>query len=64
MADRNTKDTDNFATWRTDYNLTAVDIGDIANLNNEFNGTPTDMVESVNSKVTRKVSIALAVALG
>ena len=64
MADRNVKDTDNFAKWRTDYNLTAVDIGDIANLNNEFNGTPTDLVESVNSKVTRKMSIALAVALG
>ena len=64
MADRNVKDTDSFAKWRNDYNATAVDIGDIANLNNEFNGTPTDLVESVNSKVTRKSSIALAVALG
>ena len=64
MADRNVKETDTFATWRDTYNSTAVDIGDIANLNNEFNGTPTDLVESVNSKVTRKVSIALAVALG
>ena len=64
MADRNVKETDTFAIWRNTYNSTAVDIGDIANLNNEFNGTPTDLVESVNSKVTRKVSIALAVALG
>ena len=64
MADRNVNDTDTFATWRNTYNSTAVDIGDIANLNNEFNGTPTDLVESVNSKVTRKMSIALAVALG
>ena len=64
MADRNVNDTDTFAIWRDTYNSTAVDIGDIANLNNEFNGTPTDLVESVNSKVTRKVSIALAVALG
>ena len=64
MADRNVKETDTFAIWRNTYNSTAVDIGDIANLNNEFNGTPTDLVESVNSKVTRKMSIALAVALG
>jgi len=64
MADRNVNDTDTFATWRDAYNSTAVDIGDITNLNIEFNGTPTDLVESVNSKVTRKMSIALAVALG
>ena len=64
MADRNVNDTDTFATCRNTYNSTAEDIGDIANLNNEFNGTPTDLVESVNSKVTRKMSIALAVALG
>ena len=64
MAERNVNATDTFDTCRNTYNSTAVDIGDIANLNNEFNGTPTDLVESVNSKVTRKMSIALAVALG
>ncbi len=64
MADRNVNTDASFAEWLNTYNTTAVDVGDIANLNIEFNGTPTDLVESVNSKVTRKISIALAVALG
>ena len=64
MADRNVPATMTFEEWRVEFNELAVDVGDIANLNIEFNGTPTDLVESVNSKVTRKVSIALAVALG
>jgi hypothetical protein len=41
-----------------------VDIGDIGNLNNTFTGTPTDLVEAVNSKTTQGFSIAMAVALG
>ena len=64
MADRSVPTTDSFEQWRVTYNSSAVDIGDIGNLNNTFTGTPTDLVEAVNSKTTTGFSIAMAVALG
>ena len=56
--------TNTFDQWRTTYNLTGTDVGEIANLNNVFTGTPTDLVEAVNSKTTSGFSIAMAIALG
>ena len=64
MADRTVPTTDSIETWRTTYNSSAVDVGDIGNLNAVFSGTPTDLVEAVNSKTTPGFSIAMAVALG
>mgnify|MGYP003324730786 FL=1 len=64
MADRTVPTTDTFDQWRQTYNLTGQDVGDIANLNNTFTGTPTDLVEAVNSKTTTGFSIAMAIALG
>ena len=64
MADRTVPTTDTFDEWRTTYNLTGTDVGEIANLNNTFTGTPTDLVEAINSKTTTGFSIAMAVALG
>ena len=64
MADRTVPTTDTFDQWRITYNLTGTDVGEIANLNNTFSGTPTDLVEAVNSKTTTGFSIAMAVALG
>mgnify|MGYP001303085400 CR=1 FL=1 len=64
MADRNVPTTASVETWRTTYNSSATDIGDIGQLNNTFSGTPTDLVEAVNSKTTTGFSIAMAVALG
>ena len=64
MADRTVPTTDSFEQWRVTYNSSSTDIGDIGNLNNTFTGTPTDLVESVNSKTTTGFSIAMAVALG
>jgi len=64
MADRTVPTTDSFEEWRVTYNSSAVDIGDIATLNNTFTGTPTNLVEAVNSKTTTGFSIAMAVALG
>ena len=64
MADRSVPTTDSFEQWRTTYNLTGQDVGEIANLNNTFTGTPTDLVEAVNSKTTTGFSIAMAIALG
>ena len=64
MADRNVPTTDTIEQWRVTYNSSAVDIGDISTLNNTFTGTPTDLVEAVNSKTTTGFSIAMAVALG
>ena len=64
MADTTVPTTDTFEQWRTTYNLTGQDVGEIANLNNAFTGTPTDLVEAVNSKATKAFSIAVAVALG
>ena len=64
MADRNVATTNTFEVFRTTYNSTGTDVGEIANLNNAFTGTPTDLVEAVNSKSTTGFSIAMAVALG
>ena len=64
MADRTVPTTDTFDQWRTTYNLTGQDVGEIANLNNTFTGTPSDLVEAVNSKTTTGFSIAMAIALG
>ena len=64
MADRTVPTTDSIEEWRVTYNSSATDIGDIGNLNNTFTGTPTDLVEAVNSKTTTGFSIAMAVALG
>ena len=64
MADRTVPTTDSFEQWRVTYNSSATDIGDISTLNNTFTGTPTDLVEAVNSKTTTGFSIAMAVALG
>ena len=64
MADRNVPTTDTFEQWRTTYNSTATDVGDISTLNDTFTSTPTDLVEAVNSKSTAGFSIAMAVALG
>ena len=64
MADRTVPTTDTFEQWRVTYNLTGTDVVDIATLNNTFTGTPTDLVEAVNSKTTTGFSIAMAIALG
>ena len=64
MADRSVTTTDTLETLRTTYNSTSVDVGDIATLNNSFTGTPTDVIEAVNSKSTQGFTIAMAVALG
>ena len=64
MADRTVPTTDTFDEWRQTYNLTGQDVGEIANLNNAFTGTPTDLVEGINSKSTAGFSIAMAIALG
>ena len=64
MADRTVPTTDTFDEWRQTYNLTGQDVGEIANLNNTFTGTPTDLVEGINSKSTAGFSIAMAIALG
>ena len=64
MADRTVPTTDSFEQWRVSYNSSSTDIGDITTLNNAFTGTPTDLVEAVNSKTTTGFSIAMAVALG
>ena len=64
MADRTVPTTDTFDEWRQTYNLTGQDVGDISQLNNTFTGTPTDLVEAINSKTTTGFSIAMAIALG
>ena len=64
MADREVATTDTLETMRTTYNSTSTDVGDIGDLNNSFTGTPTDLVEAVNSKATQGFSVAMAVALG
>jgi hypothetical protein len=64
MADRNVPTTATIETFRTTYNLSAVDIGPIADLNNTFSGTPTNLVEGVNAASSKGFTIAMAVALG
>ena len=64
MADRSVAADDTFAVFRKTMEETMTDIGDITTLGNSFSGTPTDLVEAVNSKSTSGFGIAMAVALG
>ena len=64
MADRTTPVTMTFEEWRVEFNELAVDVGDIANINAEFTGTPTDLVEAVGSKAGKAFAISMAIALG
>lgn len=71
MADRSVATTDSFEVFRTTYNSTSVDVGDITTLNNSFTGTATDVIEATNKNTTtittlpsKGFSIAMAVALG
>jgi len=71
MADRTVASTATLEVFRTTYNSTGTDVGDITTLNNSFTGTATDLVEGVNKNTTTIAtlpsagfSIAMAVALG
>ena len=64
MADRNVAADDTIEDLRSTYNITSTDIGDIANLNASFTGTPTDVVEAIGTKAGKGFSIAIAAALG
>ena len=64
MADRTVPTTDTFDEWRQTYNLTGQDVGEIANLNNTFAGTATDLVEACNKAPSLGFTIGMCVALG
>ena len=65
MADRTVTTTQTVLDLRETYNLTAQDVGDIANLNSTtFSGTPTNVVDAVSALATSGFSVAMAVALG
>ena len=71
MADRSVASTATLEVFRTTYNSTGTDVGDITTLNNSFTGTATDVVEGVNKNTTTIATlptsgfaIAMAVALG
>jgi len=64
MADRNVATNDTIEDLRSTYNNTSTDVGEIANLNVSFTGTPTDVVEAIGTKATKGFSIAIAAALG
>ena len=65
MADRLVTTSETVFDLRETYNLTAQDVGDIANLNStSFSGTPTNVVDAVSALATSGFSIAMAVALG
>ena len=64
MADRNVPATDTIEDLRATYNLSSTDIGDIANLNATFTGTPTDVIEAIGTKASKGFSVAIAAALG
>ena len=64
MADRNVAADDTIEALRATYNRPSTDIGDIANLNASFTGTPTDVVEAIGTKASKGFSIAIAAALG
>ena len=53
MADRNAPLTNTVEDWRQTYNLSSQDVGDISNLNNLYDGTPTDLVEAANNKIDK-----------
>ena len=65
MADRQVTTQQTVLDLRDTYNLTAQDVGDIANLNStSFTGTPTNVVDAVSALATEGFNIAMAVALG
>ena len=71
MADRTVASSATLDVFRTTYNSTATDVGDITTLNYSFTGTATDVIEAVNKNTTTVASlpsagfsIAMAVALG
>ena len=64
MADSNVATDDTIEDLRSTYNSTSTDIGDIANLNASFTGTPSDVVEAIGTKAGKGFSIAIAAALG
>ena len=65
MADRTVTTGNTILDLRETYNLTAQDVGDIANLNSTtFTGTPTNVVDAVSALATSGFSVAMAVALG
>ena len=65
MADRQVTTQQTVLDLRDTYNLTAQDVGDIANLNSTtFTGTPTNVVDAVSALSTTGFSVAMAVALG
>ena len=64
MADRNVAADDTIEDLRSTYNNTSTDIGEIANLNASFTGTPTDVIEAIGTKAGKGFSIAIAAALG
>ena len=65
MADRIVTTGNTVLDLRETYNLTAQDVGDIANLNStSFTGTPTNVVDAVSALATDGFSLAMAVALG
>ena len=49
MADRTVPTTDTLEQMRQEFNSLAADVGDIANLNATFSGTPTDLVEKASA---------------
>ena len=71
MADRTVASTATLEVFRTTYNSTGTDVGDIGTLNDSRTAVGTDLVEAVNKNTTTVAtlpsagfSIAMAVALG
>ena len=65
MADRTVTTNQTVFDLRDSYNLTAQDVGDIANLNSITVVSPaTNVVEAVSSLATEGFSVAMAAALG
>ena len=65
MADRIVTTGNTVLDLRETYNLTAQDVGDIANLNSTTVVSPaTNVVEAVSSLATEGFSVAIAMALG
>ena len=65
MADRIVTTSNTVLDLRETYNLTAQDVGDIANLNSTTVVSPaTNVVEAVSSLATQGFSVAISVALG
>ena len=65
MADRTVTTNQTVLDLRDSYNLTAQDVGDIANLNSITVVSPaTNVVEAVSSLATEGFSVAMAAALG